>query len=226
MTTAGRPRLSTKKRPGETARDEIRDAAAELFTTRGYTNTSTRMIADAVGMRQASLYHHFANKDELLDSLLSGTVDEPLAVGRAVRDSDAPAVEKMYALAWCDADQLCRSKWNLGALYLLPELREDRFSTFRAHRYALMDLYRSIAAEVVAEPEAAVPGVLDLPFRLVESVVNTRADTEYGRDAEGADYASVIAEAAVRVLGFTGPIAAVRAGAEILLERGTAILDR
>lgn len=226
MTTAGRPRLSTKKRPGETARDEIRDAAAELFTTRGYTNTSTRMIADAVGMRQASLYHHFANKDEILDSLLSGTVDEPLALGRAVRDSDAPAVEKMYALAWCDADQLCRSQWNLGALYLLPELREDRFSTFRAHRYALMDMYRSIAAEVVAEPAVAVPGVLDLPFRLVETVVNTRADAEYGRDAEGEDYASVIAEAAVRVLGFTGPIAAVRAGADILVERGTAILDR
>ena len=63
MTGAGRPRLSTKKRPGDTAREEILDASAELFTTRGFTNTSTRVIAEAVGLRQASLYHHFATKD-------------------------------------------------------------------------------------------------------------------------------------------------------------------
>ncbi len=219
MTTAGRPRLSTRKRPGETARDEIRDAAAELFTTRGYTNTSTRMIADAVGMRQASLYHHFAGKDDLLDSLLSGTVDEPLAVGRAVRDSDAAAVEKMYALAWFDADQLCRSRWNLGALYLLPELRDERFATFRAHRYALMDLYADIAASTMSDLGADSPaGTEQLPFRLVESVVNTRADTEYGQGADTTDLAARIAEATIRVLGFTGRVGPVHAAAAAILD--------
>lgn len=217
MTTAGRPRLSTRKRPGETARDEIRDAAAELFTTRGYTNTSTRMIADAVGMRQASLYHHFANKDDLLDSLLSGTVDEPLAVGRAVRDSDAAAVQKMYALVWFDADQLCRSRWNLGALYLLPELREERFATFRAHRYALMDLYADIAASAMLDLGSdSHPGTEHLPFRLVESVVNTRADGHLDDDNP---YATVVAEAAIRLLGFTGRVGPVHAAAAAMLGR-------
>ena len=43
----GRPRLVEPKRRGETAREEILDAAAELFTSHGYTGTSTRMIADA-----------------------------------------------------------------------------------------------------------------------------------------------------------------------------------
>lgn len=220
MTTAGRPRLMTKKRPGETARDEIRDAAAELFTTRGYTNTSTRMIAEAVGMRQASLYHHFAGKDDLLDSLLSGTVDEPLAVGRAVREADASAVEKMYALALYDADQLCRSRWNLGALYLLPELREDRFATFRAHRYALMDLYASIASEVLDDISVGErqTGMQEIPFRLVETVVNSRADSENGRTMVEADHARVVAQAAVRSLGWTGPMDRVDARARALIE--------
>ncbi|OZF03674.1 TetR/AcrR family transcriptional regulator [Rhodococcoides fascians] len=206
MTTAGRPRLSTKKRPGDTALDEILDAAAELFTTRGFTNTSTRMIADAVGMRQASLYHHFANKDELLSLLLSGTVDGPLAVAQRIADSDAAPAVKMYALALFDADQLCRSRWNLGALYLLPEIREPRFDTFRAHRHALMDRYASIAADVLRGTTAALPGTEELPFRLVETVVNGRADAESGRDASGEDYARVVAEAAVRVLGWSGSV--------------------
>lgn len=214
MTTAGRPRLSTKKRPGETAREEILDAAAELFTTRGFTNTSTRMIAEAVGMRQASLYHHFANKDELLDALLSGTVDQPLAVAQAIRASDAPPEVKMYALALFDAGQLGRSTWNLGALYLLPELRNERFETFREHRHALMDLYASIAAEVLdVGTAAAIPGTEDLPFRLVETVVNGRADAESGRTSPTADYARVVAEAAVRVLGWSGSVDALHSAA-------------
>ncbi|MDJ0393703.1 TetR/AcrR family transcriptional regulator [Rhodococcus sp. G-MC3] len=218
MTTAGRPRLTNKKRQGATARDEILDAAAELFTTRGYTNTSTRMIAEAVGVRQASLYHHFANKDDLLDSLLSGTVDEPLAVARALRDSDARPEVKMYALALFDADQLGRSRWNLGALYLLPELRDERFETFREHRYALMDLYGEIASSMlVALGVDALPGAEDLPFRLVETVVNRRADVESGRSESARNYARVIAESAVRVLGWSGSVVSVHERAVELL---------
>src|SRR3954471_11486921 len=69
ITRAGRPRLTTQRRPGSTARDEILDAAGELFTTTGYTGTSTRTIAEAVGIRQASLYHYFKTKDDILCAL-------------------------------------------------------------------------------------------------------------------------------------------------------------
>ena len=88
----GRPRLERSRRPGKTAREEILDAAAELFTTLGYANTSTRRIADAVGVRHASLYHHFATKDDILDALLAGTIDEPLRLECAVtiRGSEEP----------------------------------------------------------------------------------------------------------------------------------------
>lgn len=220
MTTAGRPRLSTRKRPGETAREEILDAAAELFTTRGFANTSTRMIADAVGMRQASLYHHFTNKDAILDSLLGGTVDQPLEMARSVSESAVAPAVKMYALALFDADQLAASKWNLGALYLLPELRESRFDQFRQHRSALMDRYAAIAADVLAEPDFGAPdGTEEIPFRLVETVVNTRVDSENGRGRGGSGHAHVIASAAVRVLGWTGDIGELRARADALLDQ-------
>ncbi|NKY36880.1 helix-turn-helix transcriptional regulator [Nocardia speluncae] len=44
----GRPRLATHRPQGHTPRAEILDAAAELFTTNGCGNTSTRAIAEAV----------------------------------------------------------------------------------------------------------------------------------------------------------------------------------
>lgn len=227
MTGAGRPRLSTKRRPGDTAREEILDASAELFTTRGFTNTSTRMIADAVGLRQASLYHHFGTKDDILDALLSGTVDAPLAVARAIADSDEDAATQMYALAYFDAGQLAASTWNLGALYLLPELRTERFESFRRRRHTLMGLYAAIASAALNElagPDAERrPGTADLPFRLVETVVNARADVESGRLDPTADAAG-IAAAALQVLGWTGPLTSLHRRAEALLASAAGIV--
>jgi AcrR family transcriptional regulator len=50
--------------------DRILNAAASLFLSRGYAETSLRTIADAVDMRPASIYHHFASKDALLTEIL------------------------------------------------------------------------------------------------------------------------------------------------------------
>jgi AcrR family transcriptional regulator len=201
----GRPRLERSRRPGKTAREEILDAAAELFTGRGCASTSTRRIADAVGVRQASLYHHFATKDDILDALLAETVDEPLRLAAKLLAEDGPAAPRLYALVVTDVAQLCASRWNLGALYLLPELRLDRFEQFRLRRAELRDRYRSLAAAVIAECGGPAEAD-DLPFRLVESVINRRSD-----DTEcPAEQPWVIADGALRLLGFDGDFAALR----------------
>ncbi len=57
--------------PGLDGRARILEAAAELFRTRGYAETSIRTIADAVDMRAASIYHHFESKDALLTEILA-----------------------------------------------------------------------------------------------------------------------------------------------------------
>ncbi|TSD99725.1 TetR/AcrR family transcriptional regulator [Skermania sp. ID1734] len=210
----GRPRLEQQRRPGTTPRAEILDAAAELFSEHGYANTSTRRIADAVGMRQASLYHHFATKDDILDALLSETIAEPLELaGRLVGDTEAPEI-RLYALAQFDVAQLCASHWNLAALYLLPEVRTTRFAAFRQRREELRGHYASLARDVVAACDG-VADAITLPFRLVETVVNIRSDDGMApSDAE-----RTIAEAALRVLGWSGDFADVRRGANAVIGR-------
>src|SRR3954452_10121247 len=54
-------------------RDRVEQAALSLFVVRGYTATSLREIAQAVGVTVPALYYHFASKDELLRN-----VSEPL----------------------------------------------------------------------------------------------------------------------------------------------------
>lgn len=199
ITRAGRPRLTTKRRPGSTARDEILDAAGELFTTLGYTGTSTRTIAEAVGIRQASLYHYFKTKDDILCALLSQTVTPTLMIIDRLADAEpalSPA-EHLHALAVFDGRQLLDGRWNLGALYLQPELRGARLEPFWSDRERLrlhyLDVSRAIVSDTGVDEAAA-----DLPFRLVESLVNMWT-TQPG--PERVQLPEHVADACVRVLG-------------------------
>ncbi|WP_433628409.1 TetR/AcrR family transcriptional regulator [Nocardia sp. CA-120079] len=209
----GRPRLDQRPRRGRTPRAEILDAAGELFTTNGYANTSTRTVADAVGIRQASLYHHFASKDDILDALLAETIAGPLDLAERIREVPEPSHTRLYALAWFDVRQLCASHWNLGALYLLPELRTERFAAFRLRRDELRRHYETLAAAVAAE--ADVPGAEALPFRLVETVINIRSD----EGSAPAHAERTIPDAIMRMLGWRGDLDGLRADATELIQR-------
>lgn len=188
--------MTASRRPGHSARDEILDAAAELFTTIGYAATSTRRIAESVGIQQASLYHHFAAKDDILDALLAGTVDTSLQLAAELLSEGGPAAPRLHTLVVADTTQLCGGRWNLGSLYLLPELRVERFAEFRRRRAQLRNYYRELSRAVIAEHDG--PGEADdLPFRLVESVINRRSDD--GSCPPDQPWAT--AEAALRVLG-------------------------
>ena len=51
-------------------KQKILDAALELFSTQGFEATSIAQIAEAVGIRKASLYSHFASKQAILDAIV------------------------------------------------------------------------------------------------------------------------------------------------------------
>ncbi|WP_197381515.1 TetR/AcrR family transcriptional regulator [Mycolicibacterium mengxianglii] len=215
-TTRGRPRLRTQRRPGISARDEILDAAGELFTTRGYASTSTRTIAEAVGVRQASLYHYFGTKDEILCALLHQTVTPSLRFAERLTELDpAPTPpQQLHALAAFDGTQLLTGRWNLGALYLLPELRQARLASFWADRERLRRHYlRFSRAAATVDDDTA-----DLPFRLVEALVNMRAGGSSEQPTDGSALPERVADACLRVLGVPDhTLAAIRAHTRGLL---------
>jgi AcrR family transcriptional regulator len=197
VTGPGRPRLTSQRRHGATPREEILDAASELFTRKGFESTSTRAIADAVGIRQASLYHHFATKDDILTVLLSRTVEPTLTVAQALLERSLPASVRLYALAYYDTAQLIAGKWNLASLYQLPELRDDRFRVFREKRLRLRNLYISATRDALGIESAAGDPREELPFRLVESVIAMRADDALPTG----DVPELIAGAGLRAIG-------------------------
>ncbi|MDV3127080.1 TetR/AcrR family transcriptional regulator [Mycobacterium sp. 21AC1] len=218
LARAGRPRLHDQRRPGTSARDEILDAAGELFTTLGCTGTSTRMIADAVGIRQASLYHYFKTKDDILCALLSQTVTPTLSFIPSLLGAQPAltAAEHLHALAAFDGDQLLSGRWNLGALYLMPELRDAKLEPFWSDRERLrlhyLALSRAVTVQTGVDDAAA-----DLPFRLVESLVNMWSVPP---GSERSALPVHVADAGMRVLGIAGDeIPAVRARSRTEVDR-------
>jgi len=57
------------------SKDAILDAAAEIFSQKGYHAASMQDIARAVRLQKASLYHHVNSKQEILKALLDKALD-------------------------------------------------------------------------------------------------------------------------------------------------------
>ena len=57
-------------------KQEILVASLELFSVQGFEATSISQIADAVGIRKASLYSHFESKQAILDALIKDVLEQ------------------------------------------------------------------------------------------------------------------------------------------------------
>lgn len=63
-------------------KNEILDAAEELFTEHGFDKTSTNMILEKAGIARGTLYYHFKSKEEIMDALIERTHKDILAAVR------------------------------------------------------------------------------------------------------------------------------------------------
>ncbi|WP_297737013.1 TetR/AcrR family transcriptional regulator [Mycobacterium sp.] len=90
MTTARQP--GTDGRLGvvqhSAARTRVLDAALDLFAQHGVSGTSLQMIADAVGVTKAAVYHQFRTKEQIV---LAVTERELFRLGPALEEAEEHA---------------------------------------------------------------------------------------------------------------------------------------
>jgi len=87
---------------------EVLDAALELLAEQGYAGASLRLLASRVGMKQPSLYHYFASKEQLIEQIVALYGEELFAAAAqggvaCTRLADIPArivdgVRRVYEL--------------------------------------------------------------------------------------------------------------------------------
>lgn len=77
-------------------RNEILDAAEELFVTKGYDKTSTNDILDKVKIARGTLYYHFKSKEDILNAMIDRINSSLIARAEAVaKDKSVPIVERI-----------------------------------------------------------------------------------------------------------------------------------
>lgn len=131
-------------------RDDILDAAAQIFSQKGYHGTSMQDIALAVNLQKSSLYHHVSSKQEILLELLNRGLDlliervnaaleEPASYAEPDASAEPDSAEEKLRRAMCIYLQTLAEYQDLAAVLLLehrslePEYhsrhipRRDRF---------------------------------------------------------------------------------------------------
>jgi AcrR family transcriptional regulator len=111
------PELSAPKGPethaSSSLREDILQAATELFAARGYRGTSIRAVVEAVGCTKPSLYYYFGSKDalyveairrplvglaELVSSTIADTAPFPVRLCRFIEAAFSSAAERPAAI--------------------------------------------------------------------------------------------------------------------------------
>lgn len=141
-------------------REQVVEAAAELFVTCGFAGTSTRAIAERVGIRQASLYYHFPNKEQILAVLLERsirpTIEKIKEIEVLADQADAHPDTLLYLLVTLDVTTLAEAPHNAGMLARLPEVRAlEVFERFAATHAELTEAYDRFAERVATGSVAA-----------------------------------------------------------------------
>jgi TetR/AcrR family transcriptional regulator, fatty acid metabolism regulator protein len=91
--------VSAAERRGHDKRRAILDAAVRVFASQGFHACRVADIADEAGVAYGLVYHYFASKDEILDTLFLERWAIMLETIREVDARDMPAREKLQAIA-------------------------------------------------------------------------------------------------------------------------------
>jgi AcrR family transcriptional regulator len=76
-------------------KQDILEASAQIFSEKGYHAASMEEIANAVGLKKASLYHHVESKQEILVELLDQSLDLLIERIEEVTKKNLPSDKKL-----------------------------------------------------------------------------------------------------------------------------------
>jgi AcrR family transcriptional regulator len=145
-----------------TTTERLFDSAADLFWDKGFAATTTREIASAVGIQQASLYHHMASKEELVYKICLSSLGQFLAAAPAAVGVISDPLDRIRLLIREHLATLLRHQRR--NVTLLTELR-SLSAPHRSEVVALRDQYEHFVRSTIENAQSA--GVIrnDIPAK-------------------------------------------------------------
>ncbi|MBP2325146.1 AcrR family transcriptional regulator [Kibdelosporangium banguiense] len=119
----------------ETTERRVRQAAIELFATRGFHGTGIRDLAEAAGLSSATLYHYMGTKEDLLASIMRVSLERVLDnAARLLADVTSPVerIARLIALhVMTHAEQKLETRVVDGEIRALSESRRPEIVALR-----------------------------------------------------------------------------------------------
>ncbi len=129
-------------------REDILDAAAQVFRLKGFHGASMADIAAAVQLQKASLYHHVSSKQEILLALLDRALDMLTERISNIVKRSIPADEKLQEMIRSYLQVLAENP-DLSSVLLFEHRSLDRKSHLR--HVPSRDRFEALWRDVVNE---------------------------------------------------------------------------
>jgi AcrR family transcriptional regulator len=208
-----RPRMGPatirRRLPRDQRRAEILRVATAVFYSKGYEAASLQDIADAMGIKKASLYYYFSSKEALLHAVLAEIIGKGIDNARRILALGGDPLTRLWRMVAGHIDHLCENLVETAVFLherkrIPPALRRE----ILAQDYAYQGFFIALITEGQAQsqirpdldPKLAtlrILGSANWPYSWY------RSGSEFGPDRIGAQFAtmtvnSVASEEALR----------------------------
>ncbi|GAB1448306.1 MAG: TetR/AcrR family transcriptional regulator [Bacteroidetes bacterium] len=166
--------------PSSGRREQIIQAAANLFCARGYEASSMRDIATTLNIEAASLYHHIKSKEEILETICFGMAETFLNGIREVNDIYFNAEERLR-MAIQNHVRILTSNLSQSTVFLHEwrSLKGEKLIAFKQLRDQYEKGFRTIVQDGMNED---IFGEVDARFAVLSILSSVNWIAEWYRE--------------------------------------------
>jgi TetR/AcrR family transcriptional regulator, fatty acid metabolism regulator protein len=174
---AGRPRRAAELRDQarEVYRDAILAAAERVFARSGFSGTRMADVAKAAGLATGTLYNYFANRDELLSSLIGRRTEEMIAAVKAAAAAGGAPRELLVALVRTIFRHFQTHRALFAVLPAAAGISGNHMAAIARQCMASQRSYQAVIAEALEGAAAAGLLRIDVPLALLVGVLTGAA---------------------------------------------------
>lgn len=121
----------------EITENRILELSMQLFIEKGYEQTTLQDVADAMGMTRGAIYHHFKNKEQMVEAVTTYMFHKAVPFETTKEDTSLTALEKLKRIVLCSVSS------------------EDQVNTFLALSKTFLDNPKLVAAYLNSVKENA-----------------------------------------------------------------------
>jgi AcrR family transcriptional regulator len=154
-------------------REEILDAATQLFAEHGYSGADTQLLADRLGVGKGTLYRYFASKEELFLAAADRVVRKARASVDASMEGIADPLDRIAAAIRAFLTFYAEHPQCVELLMQeRAQFKDRKKPTYYVHREANVERWRAVYRALIAEGR-----VRNTP---VERITDVISDLLYG----------------------------------------------